>query len=255
MTTDPKVLDKIQKLLRLSKSPEPAEAALAAARAAELMVQYQISEEALHLADAEQPVGVFAVGDWEVLSVWKINLASGLSQALGCRSFNNLVKGSRQTQTAVIGRRSDVETFRYLYALLIREIDIMSRDAWSALVMVKGMPPGTAGERAALNKSWRDSYRLGVAEVIGERMAQQRTTVIDHHRQVGTGTALARIDRASKAVQDKATSIGITSTAIDKQVIGNGYHQGREDGNDVRLTNNSKTLGAGQARLPERTIP
>lgn len=153
--THAEALQKVAKLLRLSKSSNPNEAALAASRAQEIIDRFKIEAAAISLdgaSEPDEPIKDFGDDPLEYLGArktyWKSRLALALARYNGCKMYNG-DKGP-----AVIGRPSDVATVRYLYAWLRQEVDrLAARDC-------KG--------------TWANNYRNGVIDTIGSRLFEQK---------------------------------------------------------------------------------
>src|SRR5215471_21045969 len=85
------VIDKIKKLLALSESSNPHEAANAAARAAELMFEHKIQSADLEIAGGGKRPAEAVIettlhgGKWR--EFWKGQLADSLARSMGCRVY------------------------------------------------------------------------------------------------------------------------------------------------------------------------
>ncbi len=183
-------LQKAAKLLRLSKSDNPNEAALAASRAQEIIDRYRIETEMLGYAvngqqpEANEPIKDFHDDPLERLkrkSTWKARLAQHIANHNCCKMYNGWYGPS------VIGRPSDVATVRYLYVWLVQEVDrLADRDC-------KGN-----------GHSWANNYRLGVVDTIGNRLYEQKKE---------TEKAM-RDETALLAVQDQSLALLRINNAI-----------------------------------------
>lgn len=160
--THEEAMDRVIKLLKLAKSDNPHEAALAAAKAQDLIDRHKldVSSASADGTEADRPkeaIQKFAdplyVGS--KASTWRIRLASALADANACRIY---LQGG---DIRLIGRASDASALRYLFAYLCRETDrLTDRDA-------KGN-----------GKTWVNNFRLGVVDTISRKLReQQRETV------------------------------------------------------------------------------
>jgi hypothetical protein len=120
-----KIESRIRKLLALAadKANEH-EAALAAATAQELMIKYQI-DQANFAVDASNPVQVEVIEqhDFDIkyganVKRWKAYLASAIAPHFFCKIWFVPRAGIR-----IAGRKSDVESLKYLYEYLVRGTD------------------------------------------------------------------------------------------------------------------------------------
>jgi len=91
MGTNAEVLERIRKLLSLSRSANEHEAALAASRAAELMLKHQISEAQLSVTTGQEkiePIGEETMGAaMRRIVHWRGSLAGALVEHFGCDYF------------------------------------------------------------------------------------------------------------------------------------------------------------------------
>lgn len=157
------IVDKIRKLLNLSRSSNVNEAANAAARAQELMLAHKIE-----VADLEVGTGsrapVEAVND-EILEQgskraqrWRLMLASKLATAFGCRMYY-----SSGGLINVVGTVSAIQTVKYMQGYLALEITRLC-DESCGKSLGYAMSPIT----------WRNSFKDGAVHAIGERLQAQR---------------------------------------------------------------------------------
>lgn len=159
---DAKIIDRITKLLALSKSSNVHEAATAAARAAELMLQYKLDAADLEIAagEREAPEAVTEetlegdAGRRKATS-WRGALAHVLGEAFNAKSYS--VWGSNKIQ--IIGRPSDIQTVRYLFAYLGNEIERLCDRDWETL----------AADLPARPLRRRGAQRQGVAQFVQAR--------------------------------------------------------------------------------------
>lgn len=184
---------KVSKLLRLSESSNPHEAALAAQRAQEILTRYNIDRAALDLdgsqSEPEEEIENFTdrapLDEAKArLATWKTILANRLAKANQVAVY---VSGSA---IGIVGRPSDVEKVRYMYGLLVREVDrLTNRDG-------KG-----CGQR------WRNSFRLGVVSAIAEKLAQTAAKVAHDMRAESNGAALVRVNQAIEKVEQRGRDV------------------------------------------------
>jgi hypothetical protein len=169
---DPKlaaVIEKVKRLLALAKSSNPHEAANAAAKADELMQQHRLSEaevEAVVQGKGDRNETIEEDADplcsFFEAQAWRLTLSRGLCQAYGVAFWLDLTKdvlGKPIRKLIMVGRRSDVEMVRTLYAWLSTEITrLMLADA-------KGK-----------TLHWRSSYCEGAAEGVVVSLGAQRAS-------------------------------------------------------------------------------
>jgi hypothetical protein len=185
------IIDKIRKLLSLSKSSNANEAAAAAAAAQRLMTEHQIAEAELECGEqheratlADDPIDTFG---WQT-PLWKEQLLGSLVQLNGCMSWkqSRWENGTCVRKVQIVGRPSDVATVRYLYAWLTVEIErLAQRDA-------KGR-----------GRSYANSYRVGAVTgcVSAMRIADRQA------RQTAPSAALVRLDAREEEARTVAAQL------------------------------------------------
>ena len=152
-----KALAKAAKLLRLSSSSNPHEAALAASKAQEILDRYKIDRLSINIdgnSDApEEPIKDFGFDPLDssnTAATWRVRLACSLAARNQSKVY---LHGSA---LCLIGRASDVSTVRYMYGYLTREVDrLAKRDC------------------AGCGRTYANNYRLGVVDTISRRLATQ----------------------------------------------------------------------------------
>lgn len=239
--TDSAIIAKVQKLLRLATSSNANEAALAAAKAQELIDTHQLAATLLALDNAEPTKGLDdePIVDFEKagapletsgkkLDRWRGNLASVVARQNGCRIY---FSGS---DIALVGRPSDAETVRYLYGYLSREVE--------RLTTVAGHGMG---------RTWRNNFRLGVVETIANKLYEQRRKFEHHVRAEArseSSTALVRVDRALATIDKRGETVNDWIKANLKLYASSGggsayNHSAREQGRRA-----GRSISVGMAR-------
>lgn len=243
--THQEALDRVQKLLRLAKSDNPHEAANAAA-----MAQKIIDRHKLDVASLEDTATVEPVRD-ETLdsktSSWLIRLAGTLAALNNVQHYYR----PRRKETAwrvgaegsiqLIGRASDVQTVRYLYQWLSKEIDrLCDRDG--------------QGE----GKTWRNNFRLGAVESVGRRLREEKEVtkkeaMADAFARDGE-QGLLQVNSAIVRVADRsevdafAKSLKLRNVSSRTTYNDDGREAGRRAGNSIGLSNRGVTA-AGARQL------
>lgn len=194
------VVRKVTALLRLAERGGTAEeAAVAAAKAQELMDKYEINQAALRLegdssADTDEEVTDFhgrEGGELDTAGVriekWRWDLAGAVSRSNGCYLFGSskCVDGKVQKTIEIVGRPSAVETTRYLYAWLFREAQRIADEKG------KGM-----------GQLWRREFKEGFAQEVGSRLRVQRKATVDAARaETNSSSALVLVNKAIAKVE------------------------------------------------------
>lgn len=194
------VLDKVRKLLRLAESPNANEAAAAAAKAQQLIDEHNLSAALLSIetgVDApDEPIEDFAKKGAHLdaparLDRWRIELASSIAYANSCRIYYTDRLSARH-KIALVGRPSDADTVRYLYAHLCAEVNqLADRDG-------KGY-----------GRTWRNNFRLGVVDTIRGKLRQQQSEFKQQATASlgGNSQALVRVNTALAKVEQRGTDV------------------------------------------------
>lgn len=186
-------LGKLQKLLRLAKSENAGEAAAAAARAQVIMSKYQIQEAMLEEKAEEEEIKTWndPLERTKRLSIWKSYLGATISKNNGVFMF------IRKSNLILVGRATNVQTVRYLYSFLTREIDRL-----------------TKRDCAGAGRKYSNNFRLGCIDTIAKRLKEEKEKMIQELKtaeQTETGlmrlnNALIKIEQESSAVEAFARS-------------------------------------------------
>lgn len=194
-------LAKAVKLLRVAgdKSISPEEAATFAAGAQQIIDRFNIEAAALSLdgnaATPDEDVKDFGTDPLDtVFTTWKWRFLSVLAKLNGVKVYKQGGAGIH-----LIGRPSDVQTVRYFYSWLRREIDRMAASA------CKGN-----------GRVYSNNFRIGCAETIAERLkGQQKATRQAVVEEIEAGSmplefknqALVRVNAALAKVDAKLVDV------------------------------------------------
>lgn len=268
-----KILDRVRKLLALSEnSPSENEAALAAANAAKLMEEYQLTEALVRLDAPVLPAEKIVTEQLDPVTnearkrvAWRETVSAAVADDCQVReylryrtvgTYPNLVK---QTNVVGMGRESSVQTWRYTTQYLCRVVDELADAGWDEL--------DDYTRRNSSARSWKNAFRVGCASRIAVRLAEARASrTMTREAQVAHAMATLNVDddRASQALtivdrdkdqldaawaetkknfsRGKAPSIGQVTSS-------DGYQAGRAAGDRVELNSSRTGLPAGQGRL------
>lgn len=168
MATSSPVVDRVRKLLALAeRSGSPAEAALAASRARELIAEHRLAEADLSVTGGEdlpeeRVIEEQIEGDYarRKAQQWRVSLAGVLARSFGCKIY--YYQGTRRIQA--IGRESDVQTLRYVQGYLTLEIQRLVEEAWAQ------MKARCEGGELPQPTRWRNSFRLGAVQAVREKL-------------------------------------------------------------------------------------
>jgi hypothetical protein len=156
-----RIVERIKKLLALSSSQNPHEAALAAAKAQELLFRHNLSlamvEAALEGGSSAYVSDRFDSGGW---MHWRRRLLAAVAR-------NNFCRGVSYQQTrdvGIVGEPHNVTVVKHLYAFLVREVmrlaDLGAKEQH--------------GLDEEESRAWKRSFYLGAVRTIAQRLATQR---------------------------------------------------------------------------------
>jgi Protein of unknown function (DUF2786) len=217
----PAALARVRKLLALATSPNPHEAAVAAARAqaiiethrlqAWLDAERRVEADADPIVDArEEPLDV-----GRRLRKWKIVLAATLAEANGCIAYT--VERGREQAIVLVGRGRDRAAVGELWGWLVKRIEWLS-----------------ATHGAGRSRQWHEAFRIGVVDAIAERLRASAEEV----RAGLDSSALVVVDPARAAHRealDRAVDGLRLGAGRGVRVDARAWQRGRAAGGDVEL--------------------
>lgn len=157
------VMEKAAKLLRLSKSDNPNEAALAASKAQELIDRYKLNMSDVNLdgaavVESNEPIMDFGhdpLTNDNQIQRWKAYLSMGIAKVNQCKVI------CRGKDLCLIGRPSDVQVCRYTFSWLVAEIErLANRDCLGC------------------GRNFFNNFRIGAVETINRRLKEQQEKTI-----------------------------------------------------------------------------
>lgn len=251
MTQDDAVR-KAMACLRLAKSSNQAEAALAASKAQEIIDAYKLDINSLDfesncVKEDNEPIRNFADDPIDRTplkeSRWALTLASVVARSNQCKVYySNLGQGNYVLK--IIGRPSDVNTVRYIYAFLKSEV----------IRLCKENTVGNSG-----HYKWQ--YSQGVVDTIRLKLAEQKEqTVKQAQTEHGNNPlALVRVNNAVARMEKRFDDVikwtqqnvkigkGRSSSGPSSDIAMNARAHGQRDGKNVRFTSAKAGLGRGVA--------
>ena len=224
------VIEKINKLRALATSSNPNEAANAAARAAALIDEYQLTEAQLEATEnRESPqIADDPILRGKVMPQWKTWLVSGLAEHFGVYSIRQVRRGG-EDDIKLTGRARDVEIVRYFYTWLSAEVERLCR----------------ANKPPSCGMKWTITYRNGVAAGICAKLKEMKRAEAD--TRVSTTSAMVYLDSRfalAREVYVKSMAPGhrVTTTKGCYGSDPNAFNQGVRDGKAINL---GSQLGSG----------
>lgn len=241
------IIDKVRKLLRLATSSNANEAALAAARAQEMIDKHHLEQAMLSLDSAEpvrglddEPILDFyregaPLDTPKQLDRWRVWLAGALAQYNASRIY---LSGRN---ISIVGRPSDVETVRYIYTHLSREVERLATE-----------------NGAGMGRTWRNNFRLGVVDAIKTKLRNQHAQFEHDAREVAaaeSSTALVRVNTALVTMSERTQAVDKWMKSNLKLHAGSASYsrhdasardRGRKAGASLSVGGDRAQLGAGR---------
>lgn len=156
-----RIMERIRKLLRLSHSANPYEAALAAERVQRMLSEYNLTLEGIVEEEAEKARQINRKTRKD-LEEWAHILASHSASVFDCRYFHDPNTG----ETSFIGVGADPEVCGWMYGYLYKTLRRLASEH------MRG--PARRLRTAKSKREARKSFLLGAVAVISHRMAAQK---------------------------------------------------------------------------------
>jgi len=248
MTRD-EAMRKVASLLKLANSNNANEAALAAQRAQEIMAKFQLDSAMLDIdagakAEPDEPIMDFGrkgapLHESARKSGWRVRLASVVAKANGCRIY--LMGPTIQ----IVGRPSDSDIVRYLFAYLTNETDrLAERDG------------------RGCGRTWANNFRLGVVDTIAAKLVEAQRAVNEAARSEAANAnnphALVRVNTAIAAVAAKSGAVEVwmktnmklgTAKASSARYDGAARVAGRAAGREINVGGRSAGALGGRSKM------
>lgn len=251
MTRD-EALRKVASLLKLANSSNANEAALAAQRAQEIMAKFALDSAMLDVdggvnREPDEPIMDFGrkgapLHESSRKSGWRVRLASVVAKANGCRVY---LSTGLQSAIQIVGRPSDADTVRYLFAYLANETDrLAERDG------------------RGCGRTWANNFRLGVVDTIAAKLVEAQRAVNEAARSEAANAnnphALVRVNTAIERVAAKSSAVEVwmktnmklgTAKASSARYDGAARAAGQAAGHEINVGGRSAGALAGRARM------
>jgi hypothetical protein len=180
--TSEAIILKIKKLFALArKNPNPHESEAAAAKAQELLLQYNLSEEQLDAfrSKEEKITRQFYEGHQSSSGLqevrWKIQLADAVARNNLCK----VVHHPYLKKISWIGTEPNIEISKFLYETLVYDIEHIAEKLWKDILTLRaaeqkaGLNLFTDGSlRTVHGRVWKKSFYLGMVKSLSERLTR-----------------------------------------------------------------------------------
>lgn len=228
------VIEKVKKLLELSKSANAGEAANAAAIANKLIDTYRLSTTDISTESGElDPIieddsYIYETGR---VTPWKNTLIYVLSNHYGVANFNDnyFPEGRKVSRFKLVGRTSDIHIVRYMFAWLMTECQRLAN------LQVKGQG------RVAVS-----SYCSGFVSGISTQLRASRQEV----QKAATSEAIikldARLQESKSFMYNKYTDMKKVAQKSHSQIDSQAFSAGHQQGRALHL---GSALGSSKVKL------
>lgn len=233
------ILSRIQKLLRLSTSSNPNEAAVAAGKAQELLLKYNLSMTQVegYSAEKQEPIIEDIQRFGKNLVDWKFSLAHVVARNNLCQVF------SRGNSIVWVGRDTNMQVARFLTDTLIADLERLGTQYWNGVLLLRKL--GLAqGESAYIHgRVYKSGFYTGAIEVIKERLrASKQSLTVDPDM----NALVVREDDAVALFVKNNYNLHYSSRYLNTNAAG--YSAGREAGGLVSFKTG---VGAGGSSAPK----
>lgn len=219
--SDPKIIEKIKKLLALSLSDNPHEAKLAAQRAVDLMASYGISETDL---DNNPFVSeTFKSRNYYKLPVWVSTLWAQLGWASGCFVMyqNGNKYFGRKASFTVAGRKADVEIMHYMGEYFEDKIFKKSEDFKK--------------QHKRLKPSVYNQYKQGLGIGISHLIKKSQDEFFKHHCETA-GKSLIPVDVKHQEAQEYFEEFNKVARTIKRDTENPAVLKGMLDASEISIS-------------------
>jgi hypothetical protein len=232
---DPKVVERIRKLLALTVNPNGNEAAVAAVKAQELLDKFNLEMADIggwyHHNGVEHKVGIvedrFQYAEMHSpLKAWKIRLAQTL-----CNN-NNINLLLNKTSFYFIGEATNVEVVKVLYQWLVSQLELAAVPAWK----IYKANCAETGEHREDPLVFRNSFFSGANGSISQRMYDRKQALLEESRE--TMTAIVRVHTAAieEFIEDRyGKNLKSVKGHRTNRFSGSAYAAGKVAGDQVNL--------------------
>lgn len=251
------IKEKIKKLLTMAAKGTEHEAAIAAKKAQELLMQYNLNPG--DFAGGDQAMDDFNKADAELIDkmgkkiYWKANLLYQIAKNNFCKAYYS----SRDGGMMLIGREHNRAICRHLYEYLTQTIDRLCQEEMKKekanyaryreqMEHLRATCPDTIIHPEPSWRTWGDGFRSGCSDRIEQRLQEQLKAQERDGIPEAKVTALVCLEARQKenlAIQDyiKRAGLNLTTSRVTSRVGRDGYSAGRAAGNNVGM---NRQMGA-----------
>lgn len=240
------IIEKIKKLLALSKSSNANEAATAAALAQRLMAQHRLQPAdvldgpELTLLD---PIPLIVWKSRRLPPTWVSGMAARLSALNGCAIIMDRI-GYDQWALKVSGQKTDVEALRFMFAWLLSEVTRLTEANYHAHMLPDVFTAIRKQRGKGFVRMLKNSYRHGCVAGALDAMTQANEVA----KAEASGQGIVVRDDRHEAALGLLKALHPDGKQDDRSVRVNAAAAaaGRQAGSHLH---SSKPLGAGGAKM------
>lgn len=220
------VVDLIQKLLALSKSPNENEAAAAMSKAQELLIKYNLDIASVQMVSDSQgkadEIGMInEIVDFEHFESWQ----SRLLNAIAIRNFCRVIQISR-SEFHILGRKTNVRSVETMYNWIEPQIIRLIR-------------------QSGYKRGDKTSYAYGIITTIGRQLDQSK-----ERYQATNPTSRALIVNVQTEINSFFTQCYPHTTKVGRSTIHAGsYTAGMNDGSRVSVYGTNRQVSGSRLLL------
>jgi hypothetical protein len=234
--------------LKLSQSPNQHEAALAASKAQEIIDRYNLRiddiQQGNETKEADENIVDFGQDPLhevcQVDTLWTLRLSSIISRLNSCRIYYH-TKQSGSAVLKIIGRPSDVQTVRYLFSWLEREVRRITRQ-----------------ECQGHSRRYQIDFRTGVVDTIYRKLTEQRKETFNTvQREAVNPMALIRVQQSIAKIEARGEAVEkwmeqnmkLRQPTFRKQTDLSARRHGQIAGEQIRFTKAKGAIGSEPGRI------
>jgi hypothetical protein len=248
------IVVRIKKLLALSKSSNENEAALAASKAQELLLKYQVDiaqVENVDLSTKEHYTREFKEIFGKNRIQWQVDLANTIANNNLCRI---VLSGAGVWW---IGKPTNIEISQYMFETTMADLERIADEKWKQILALRDLQikypeADLFTDRSLLNvhgKTWKASFYVGAVRVIADRLSSHLDDLKNDNQNM---MALVTTERkALKEAQDSMFGRLTSAKRSEASIYASAYLSGRAAGEKIQFRRgiNGGSVPSGPLRL------
>ena len=228
MTTD--IIERVRRLLALSRSSNVHEASAAFAAAQKLITRHNLDQAELEAAQGhggDALVEVSAVDMGQHKQAWKLIVLDGLAKANNCRAYSKRFPGGR-TYGMLFGTRRNCTTIQYLSAFVFDQIQKLWEEELERRRKEYGRSPRSF--MAVELDRLRDDFLCAAADEVRSRVVDASKQAASEVETEGRGAALVLVTSELERLQAAYRELGVKSNPtryVEDETLAAGRAAGR----------------------------